>query len=283
MPFTGVRSILKYTFSLAFSYSLSSHPDQPTEQRRFPVHLSRKGICGLPLCSHCSPSSCDELHRLKLMHPKTRSAPLRGVFSTHKPSITTVGFHSATFIQHCFIRPLHFKSILQSCCFSVKEKISVKVDVGCFVTILESLFMNESRIYFFFTFFLIWKQICCAVVLGVFSVISTVFPVCHLVFLSHRCNPLVIRQTFVLSPGLHHIAFALSQTCCWISALRLVAKASKVNFSLCLCYRLEWIHCSSAVSYYICSHPSHNNLQIIIVFFSKVRICRHSLFCTEKK
>lgn len=46
LQFTGIICRLEKENSLSFfSCSLSSHPDQPSEQRRFPVHLSRKSVC----------------------------------------------------------------------------------------------------------------------------------------------------------------------------------------------------------------------------------------------
>lgn len=58
-----------------FFCSVSSDPDQPTEQRWLPVHLPRESLCRLPVRSHRPPPGCDELHWLRLTC-LTHSAPL---------------------------------------------------------------------------------------------------------------------------------------------------------------------------------------------------------------
>lgn len=53
------------TNSFVFVFSMSPNPDQPSEQRRLPVHLPRTSLRWLPVRSHRPAPRRDELHWLK--------------------------------------------------------------------------------------------------------------------------------------------------------------------------------------------------------------------------
>lgn len=64
-------------------FSVSSYPDQPTEQRRVPVHLPRESLRWLPIRSHRPPSGCDELHWLKQTRVSLTVSPSQKVCISH--------------------------------------------------------------------------------------------------------------------------------------------------------------------------------------------------------
>lgn len=84
--------------SVFIARSVSTYPDQPTEQRRVPVHLPRASLRWLPVRSHRPPPSCDQLHWLKQTHP-TQSAPTqKGGYFTHFMQIQTKNVVAGIFL-----------------------------------------------------------------------------------------------------------------------------------------------------------------------------------------